>query len=106
MSEERQCLFIVGMDVEPGKEDLFNEVYDHEHLPYMLKVPGFLGAKRYEVASDEYSPKYLAVYELESPEVLTTDAYKKGRDFGRWPDQVRPHTFNRTRGVYLSRRPD
>ena len=33
-------VFIASMDVDPDKEDLFNEVYDTEHVPYLLEVPG------------------------------------------------------------------
>ena len=33
-------LFVVSMDVDPDKEDLFNEVYDTEHIPNLSKVPG------------------------------------------------------------------
>ena len=33
-------LFVASMDVDPEKEELFNEVYDTEHVPNLLKVPG------------------------------------------------------------------
>ena len=33
-------VFIVSMNVKSEHEDLFNEVYDKEHIPYLLKVPG------------------------------------------------------------------
>ena len=33
-------LFIASMDVDADKEALFNEVYDTEHIPLILKVPG------------------------------------------------------------------
>ena len=36
----RKYLFVASMDVDPDKEDLFNEVYDTEHIPNLLKVPG------------------------------------------------------------------
>ena len=39
-------VLIVSMDVEPEKEALFNEVYDHEHLPNLKKVPGVRAATR------------------------------------------------------------
>jgi len=32
-------LFIASMDVDRRKEDLFNEIYDTEHVPNLLKVP-------------------------------------------------------------------
>jgi hypothetical protein len=39
-------LFVVSMDVDPGKEALFNEVYDTEHIPNLLKVPGVRAVTR------------------------------------------------------------
>jgi hypothetical protein len=33
-------MLVVSMDVDPDYEDLFNEVYDTEHVPYLLKVDG------------------------------------------------------------------
>lgn len=48
--------------------DIFNEWYDHQHLPDVLSVPGFLRARRYRCAPDtagQPSPwSYLAVYEI------------------------------------------
>ena len=31
-------IFIVSMNVKPEYENLFNEVYDKEHIPYLLEV--------------------------------------------------------------------
>jgi hypothetical protein len=101
-------LFIASMDVDPDKEALFNEVYDTEHVPELLKVPGVLsvrravsvpltmsigGEKKTIVAEGE--PRYSAYYELESAEVLVSEAWAKAVEKGRWPSQVRPYTRNR-----------
>jgi len=40
MAVQSHYLLCVSMDVEPEYEDLFNEVYDTEHIPQLLKVPG------------------------------------------------------------------
>ena len=101
-------LFIASMDVDPDKEALFNEVYDTEHIPLIRTVPGVISARRYtsvplvmfmagekKTIVAEGEPKYSAVYELESAEVLTSDAWAKAVDAGRWPSQVRPFTRNR-----------
>ena len=108
MPGKAKYLFIASMDVEPEKEALFNEVYDTEHVPMLLKVAGVLsvrralsvpltmsigGEKKTIVAEGE--PRYSAYYELESAEVLTSDAWAKAVEAGRWPSQVRPHTRNR-----------
>ena len=100
-------VFIVGMDVRPDKEDLFNEVHDGEHVPELLKVPGVISVTRSKkrpavlsvggekVPVGEGEPTYLAFYELESPDVLTSDAWIAAVDKGRWPGEVRPYTGNR-----------
>ena len=108
MAAQARYLFIASMDVEPAKEDLFNEVYDSEHVPLLLKVPGVISAKRYksepltlfiagkkQAIVAEGEPRYSAVYELESPEVLTSEAWAKAVDQGRWPTEVRPYIRNR-----------
>lgn len=108
MHPNTKYVFIASMDVEPGKEAVFHEVYDTEHIPLILKVPGVLSARRYEsvplqmiiggekktlVAEGE--PRFSALYELESADVLLSDAWAKAVDAGRWPSEVRPYTRNR-----------
>ena len=62
------------MTPRPGNEDVFNAWYDNHHMPHHVTgVPGFLSGQRYR--SPE-GPHYLAVYELESVEVLETEEYK------------------------------
>jgi len=62
---------------EPGpeiSEAKFNEFYD-EHAPARLTVPGFLSAARYK-ATDSKSPSWIAMYDLASPDVIESEAYK------------------------------
>lgn len=42
-------LFSAAMDVDPSHERLFNEVYDREHVPSLLTVPGVVAVSRYEL---------------------------------------------------------
>jgi hypothetical protein len=62
---------------EPGSVDEaeFHDWYDHEHGPARLKVPGFRGAYRYR-ALDDQKPPWLALYELDSPDVIDSPEYK------------------------------
>ena len=113
MPIQTRYLFSAAMDVEPAKEPLFNEVYDGEHVPLILKVPGVIAAARFKKQEltmilggerktivVEHEPAYNALYELESPEVLTSEAWAKVVDQGRWPGQVRPYTTNRRHILY------
>jgi hypothetical protein len=113
MPIQTRYLFSAAMDVEPAREALFNEVYDGEHVPLILKVPGVVAAARFKrqeltmilggerkTIVAEHEPLYNALYEIESPEVLTSDAWAKAVDQGRWPGQVRPYTRNRRHVLY------
>jgi hypothetical protein len=108
-------LFVVSMDVDLGKEALFNEVYDTEHIPNLLKVPGVravtrmagepfavsIGGAEKKVAHD--GPRYSAVYEIDGPHVLISPAWAKAVEDGRWPGEVRPFTHNRRHALYKVR---
>lgn len=113
MPFQARYLFSAAMDVEPDKEALFNEVYDTEHVPILKAVPGVIAVARFKTEPltmiiggerrtivVETEPKYSALYELESPEVLVSDAWTKAVDRGRWPGQVRPFTKNRRHVLY------
>ena len=98
MPIETRYLFIVSMDVEAEYEGLFNEVYDTEHVPNLLKVPGVRAA--YRLKREDFAPsqgaqsagksdapvqKYMAVYELDSPDLPGSDAWRRQAEIGRWP---------------------
>lgn len=108
MAFETRYIFTASMDVTPGKDGLFHEVYDEEHVPLLSKVPGvisiarfkteeltmIMGGERHTIVM-ENEPKYSAIYEIESPEVLTSEGWADAVDQGRWAGEVRPYTSNR-----------
>ena len=108
MPQKTKYLMIASMDVDPEHEVLFNEVYDQEHIPNLSRVPGVLRVVRYQrdelvmsiggeikTIHADNQPKYTVVYELESPDVLTSREWSEAVEAGRWPAQVRPYTRNR-----------
>ena len=108
MPLETRYLFSAAMDVEPAKEALFNEVYDTEHVPNLLKVPGVIAVARFKSGPVtmmlggerrtiviENEPRYNALYEVESPDVLVSPAWANAVEEGRWPGHVRAYTKNR-----------
>jgi hypothetical protein len=112
MPVHSKYLFIVSMDVAPEKEALFNEVYDSEHVPNLLQVPGVrsatrlkgepfaisLGGEEKRIAHD--GPRYCAIYEVDGPHVLVSPEWVKAAEAGRWPGEVRPHTRNRRHTLF------
>jgi hypothetical protein len=96
------------MDVDPDKEALFNEVYDQEHAPALARVPGVISVARLKLdtlrisiggetktIASQGAPRYAAIFELESPDVLVSVAWAQAVEEGRWPAEVRPFTRNR-----------
>jgi hypothetical protein len=113
MPFQTKYVFSAAMDVEPAKDAIFNEVYDKEHVPLLLKVPGVVAVARFKkqevtliIGGErktivvENEPTYNALYEIESPEVLVSEAWGNAVDQGRWPGQVRPYTKNRRHVLY------
>jgi hypothetical protein len=105
-------VFIVSMDVTKEKEALFNEVYDKEHIPELLKVPGVRSVTRMKTEkaavsiggekkplTGEGHASYVALYEIDSPDVLVSEGWAKAVEVGRWAGEVRPYTSNRSHVV-------
>ena len=68
-------------------EEEFNAWYDSEHLPERLAIPGFASARRWvDPHAAAGTGKYLATYELDSPQVLETPDYLAhvGEHFTPW----------------------
>jgi hypothetical protein len=91
-------LLLVMIDVDEAHEDEFNRWYDEEHYPERMACPGFVSGRRY--VAIEGGPKYLATYELESPEVLDSPAYEAIRPPSEWTRSVSTHFRSQVRNVY------
>jgi len=87
-------VFWVMMDVEAHREALFNELYDGEHVPLLLKLPGSVNVVRYRTDAVG-EPRYLAAYEVERPDLPMSKAWNDQSDIGRWKPEVRPYTHNK-----------
>lgn len=92
-----QALLVAFMN-PPADEAAFNAWYDEEHVPLRLGVPGFLNAHRYRAPDDTSAParasattmapavgpqdssphpRYLALYDLASSQVLDSEPYTR-----------------------------
>jgi len=56
-----------------GREDEYNDWYQHTHLPQLMQLPGFVAAQRYRTVATlgegEHPYKYMAEYEIETDDV-------------------------------------
>ena len=70
-------ILAVFNDCAPGEEAAYEHWYLGEHLPERLAIPGFRWGRRYRrvAGTSTALPEYMTYYEVDAPEVLTSDAY-------------------------------
>jgi hypothetical protein len=88
-----------GVSTKPGQV--------HLGVPGVIAVARFkiepvtmmIGGERKTIVI-ESEPAYNALYEIENPTVLVSDAWAKAVEAGHWAEHVRPYTTNRRHVMY------
>jgi hypothetical protein len=90
-------IYYVQIDIPDTLDAELNRIYDTEHVPMLSKVPGVHRVTRYrrEQSNDTRMQKYLAIYEIDSPDVVDSKAWEEGSAWGGWATKIRPHTTSR-----------
>ena len=58
----KHCFVVITTPL-PGKDDEFNTWYTEQHLPDVLRFPGFVSEQRFKLPEDSTLPgRYLALY--------------------------------------------
>ena len=94
MATTAKTLFIPMMDFPAETEHESNRWFDRDHVPDRLSCDGFLGCERFQLTTIEppgWSPaelwtRYLNVYSVRAPEVLSSEAYRLNAEgtMNRW----------------------
>jgi hypothetical protein len=92
-------LQVTALVPEPAYEEEYNAWYDEEHVPGIMPVPGVLRARRFRAVEGE--PRYLALYDLSSPEVRFGAAFERAIDTP-WSTRMRKHTKRALIGLFRS----
>lgn len=69
----------------PEQEAAYNDWYTNTHIPELLAVPGFVGARRYKVHGDAaVTHPYLTIYEIDADDVAAPmQEYRRRSDAGQ-----------------------
>ena len=94
--------YLVQMDIPAEMEEEFNRVYDTQHVPNIVKAPGVHSCVRYKLESTDAPgvARYAALYEIDSPEIPTSEGWLAESEKGDWPAKIRPHTTNRSHHIF------
>jgi hypothetical protein len=91
-------LLQVQLDIDPAYDEEFNRWYIEEHFPAIVGFPGVLSGRRFRNVADPY--KYLALYDLDSPQILDSPEYAKVAT-SPWTQRISQHFTGRQRNVYI-----
>ena len=61
-------MIVQSRPVSADREDEYNEWYSGVHIPEILAIPGFTGARRYKVIGGD-GPVYVAVYDIDADDI-------------------------------------
>lgn len=95
-----QALLTVSIDPDPAHEAELNAWYEQEHLGLLLKVPGWLQARRFRAI--EGGPKYLAIYDLASLDALQPSPQLDAARNTAWAKRIRSTWQRVVRASYIT----
>jgi hypothetical protein len=66
--------FVVYSNPSPGREQEYNDWYNHRHIKELLAMPGVLSARRLKLSATQLHAapqpyQYLAIYDIEADDV-------------------------------------
>jgi hypothetical protein len=89
---------LLSFDVDADAIEEHDRWHTREHLPERLSIPGFLRGTRW--VATEGAPRYMVLYEVESLEVLASDAYlARLNDPTPWTAKLMAHYRGMRRGL-------
>ena len=92
------CMMIT-FEIAPEDEAEFNDIYDNDHIPNILKLEGVLEIIRFRDAAPNEKGYlvYSAIYFLAKENLHLTPEWTALSDLGRWAPVIRPKVKSRAR---------
>ena len=92
------CMMIT-FEISPADETEFNEIYDTDHVPNILKLDGVKEVIRFRDATPNEKGYlvYTALYMMATEDLHLTPEWTALSDLGRWAPVIRPKVKSRTR---------
>ena len=90
---------MITFEIAPGDEAEFNEIYDHDHIPNIMKLESVREVIRFRDAAPNERGflVYSALYLYTQENLHETPQWKAVSDLGRWAPVIRPKVKSRAR---------
>ena len=92
------CMMIT-FEIAPEDKAEFNEIYDNDHIPTIMKLDGVTEVIRFKDPgpNEKGFLVYSALYFMEKENLHLTPEWEALSDAGRWKPVIRPKVKSRTR---------
>ena len=114
-----KAFLVTAMNIEAEHEDEFNRWYSQDHMPSLLRCPGFIRGRRLSASpmilpqgvtmtTARFGRRYVMLYDLESIDALDTIEYKTIAfiDPTEWTKRMRLHLRDVVRDIFLEMTPE
>lgn len=83
-------LYLVRCNFTGSAQDeaRWNDWYSGPKMADMLRMPLFVSGRRYRSTGLDQDVRYLAIWQLRSPEALQSERYRRRWGFAEWADRV------------------
>jgi hypothetical protein len=90
---------MITFEITPEDESEFNDIYDNDHIPNILKLKDVIEVIRFKDAAPNEKGLlvYSALYVLAQDNLHQSTQWKELSDLGRWAPVIRPKLKSRTR---------
>lgn len=102
MANSSFFVYVAQLAIPKALEHRFADLYDNEHVPALMGVPGVRSCSRLKLvwSDTQDMPEYLALYELDSADLPKTAQWGEASNRGLWPTEIRPHLTVRKHGMF------
>jgi len=92
------CMTIT-FEIAPEDEAEFNDIYDNDHIPTIMKLEGVTEVIRFKDTgpNEKGFLVYTAIYFMTRENLHLTEEWKALSDTGRWMPVIRPKVKSRAR---------
>jgi hypothetical protein len=97
-SEKAHGVILVSMNVDPAREDEFNDWYNLEHIPHFNRLAGVISARRFRAIKG--NPRYVALYHVENTDIYATPGWMAANET---PWILRMRRYQRDRTYFMFR---
>jgi len=87
MNPPERFIMLVTVDIPASREVAWNAWYNDEHVPDILRCPGFRSVRRFKSVQGT-GTRYVTLYEIDGPEVRETPEFLRVKGWYEFADDV------------------